>query len=272
MGIIRGILLVLVSVTLFLSLFATALFWTLSSSLVYENVQDESVLALGNLLNSTEMTGAVSAIIPVMQLYCENNTEAEYVFSEAGYTMSIPCSDVSQGENAIINGMIRNLVDVVYYTNYENCNFWDCGGDSELPLFLISEKAQIYWTSKFYLLLGVSLVLILASFLLIGKKTTTPILVGVLLIVVSIPFLNLTSLFSLFSDPMVSQLLNIFFSQSFNVSLKLLIWGIALILLGVVFKIFKIGFFISELLSKFQKSKEKTSSETSSKKEKSKSK
>lgn len=272
MGIIRGVLLVLVSVTLFLSLFGTALFWTLSSSLIYENVQEESVTVLGDLLGSTELTGAVTAIIPIMQTYCQNNTNSSYVFSEAGYTMSIPCSSVSLGEDAIIDEMIKNLVDVVYYTNYDDCNFWDCGGDSGLPLFLVSKKAHDYWSSKFYLLLGVSLILILASFLLIGKKTTTPLLVGILSVIVSIPFLNLTSLFSLFSDPVVSQLLNIFFSQAFNVSLNFLIIGIVLILVGVIFKIFKVGFFISNFLSKFQNSKEKTGSETSFKKIKGKSK
>jgi len=252
MGIIKGVLLVLVSVTLFLSLFCTALFLTLSSSLIYENVQEESVTVLGDLLGTTELTGAVTAIIPTMQLYCQNNTNSSYVFSEAGYTMSIPCSSVSQGEDAIINEMIKNLVDVVYYTNYDDCNFWDCGGDSGLPMFLVSKKAHDYWDSKFYLLLGISLILILASFFLIGKKTTTPILVGILSVIVSIPFLNLTSLFSLFLDPTIAQLLNIFFSQSFNVSLNFLIIGIILILAGIVFKIFKIGFFISNIFSKFQ--------------------
>lgn len=261
MGVIRGILLVLVSVTLFLSLFATALFWTLSSSLVYENVQRESVVVLKDLLESAGMTGSISTIIPIMQSYCGNNTDSDYVFNEAGYTMSVPCSSVSLGEEAIMNEMIESLVQIIYYTRYDNCNFWDCGGESGAPLFLVSEKAYNYWNNKFYLLAGVSLILSILVFLLVKKKTNAPILAGGLLIVSSIPFLKLDSLLGLFLDKTLFKLLNIFLSQSFYVSLRMLIAGIILILLGVVFKIFKIGFSISGFLSKFQK-KEKIKQET----------
>lgn len=253
MGVIRGILLVLVSVTLFLSLFATALFWTLSSSLLYENVEKESVVVLKDLLESAGMTGSISAVIPTMQLYCGNNTDSDYVFNEAGYTMSVPCSSVSLGEDAVMDEMIKSLVQVIYYTRYDNCNFWDCGGESGAPLFLVSEKAHNYWNNKFYLLVGVSLILSALVFLLVKKKTNAPILAGSLLIISSIPFFKLDLLFGLFSDKMISKLLNVFFSQSFNISLNLLVWGIILILIGVVFKIFKIGFSISDFLSKFQK-------------------
>lgn len=254
MGVIRGILLVLVSVTLFLSLFATALFWTLSSSLVYENVEKESVNVLGDLLNQSGAMDSFSTVIPVMQSYCGNNTDWDYVFNEAGYTMSIPCSSVSLGTEAIMGEMVKSLVQMIYYTRYDNCNFWDCAGNAgTAPFFLVSERAYNYWNNKFYTLLGISFILFILFFLLIEKKTNAPILAGGFMTVSAIPFLKLDLLFGLFSNETLSKLLNIFFSQAPNVSLKLIIVGVLLIIAGIVLKIFKIGFSIEKFFSRFKK-------------------
>ncbi len=262
MGAIRGILLVFVAVLLFLSILLANLFWVLTISLDYENVREESTLLVKDFLKEINVTNAIKQAYPLISFYCQNNSE--YVFNYQGYTFDIPCSIALQGENAIVEEGIKDLVKNVYYAEYE-CSFLDCPNKSQLPLFLVSEKAHDFWKNNFYLVLGICLVLLILVFLFIEKKTNVPILAGSLLVVSSLLFIKLDSLFALFSDKIIFKFLWIFFSQTYFISLKILIAGIILIVVGIIFKIFKVGFFISNLISK---SKEKTSKK--SKKSKSK--
>ncbi len=262
MGVIRGILLVLVAVILFLSLFMLNLLWTLSLSLNYDNIQRESMLIAKDLLNETNISTEIQATYPLIQLYCQNNSD--YIFVVENFTLDIPCSVALQGGDAIIEEGIKDVIHQIYYTHYE-CDFLDCMKNPTNPLFLVSEKANQFWYGKFYLFLIISLILAGLIFLLAEKKSNMPILVGALLIVSSIPFIKLDVLFGMFSDKTLFRVLNIFFSQSYFVAIRTLIAGIVFVILGIVFKIFKIGFFISNLISKF-KSKEKK--EESSKEDK----
>lgn len=251
MGVIRGILLVIVTVLLFLSFLSATLLWTLSSSLTYDNVQKESVAVVGDLLqDSLDVTSHIKEIYPIMQLYCQN--QSNYFFDYEGYTFDISCSVALQGENAIIDEGVKNLVYNVYYAEYD-CNFWDCIEKSPIPMFLISKKAYDYWNNKFYLSLITCLVLLVLMFLLVEKKTNAPILAGSLLIISSLPFIKLDSLLNLFADKTFVKFLGIFFSQAYPVSIKILIAGIVLLAIGIVLKIFKVGFFISDIISKFKK-------------------
>ena len=136
MGVIRGVLLVLVAVLLFLSIICTNLFWTLSSSLKYENVEKESVIIAKDFLKGVDVTNAVKQMYPLILSYCKNNSE--YVFNYQGYTFDVPCSVASQGQDAIIEEGVKDLVKNVYYTEYE-CNFLDCASKPQLPLFLVTE-------------------------------------------------------------------------------------------------------------------------------------
>ncbi len=262
MGAIRGILLVFVAVLLFLSVLLANLFLVLTLSLNYENVREESTTLVKDFLKEIDITNALKQAYPLISFYCQNYSE--YVFNYQGYTLDIPCSIVSQGENAIIEEGVRDLVKSVYYAKYE-CNFLDCPNKSQLPLFLISEKAHDFWENKFYLSLIISFVLFILVFLLVEKKTNALILSGSLLIVSAVPFIKLDYLLSLFSDKIIFKFLGVFFSQAYYVSIKTLVIGIGLLVLGIVLDIFKVGFFISNLISK---SKEKTSKKTKKSKSK----
>ncbi len=251
MGMIRGILAVFASILLFLSVIALILCWTLSLSLTYDNVQKESSIIIKDFLNSNlNVSSIVNKNYPFISLYCQNHSDFSYVFNTAGYTFDIPCSIALQGTNAIINEGIKDIINSVYYAKY-NCNFIDCIKNTEAPLFLISEKAHNFWNDKFYLSLAISVILLAIIFLLIEKKTNLPILAGIILVISAILFIKIDAIFSL-STQIIFKFLRIFFSQAFFVSIRMLILGILFIVAGIIFKIFKIGFHISNLISKLR--------------------
>ncbi len=234
------------------------LFGVLSSSLSYEKIQQNSAEVIkDSLLSGFNLSTGIEGFAPLMQLYCSNNSASEYVFSSAGYTFDIPCEIVMQGKDAIIDEGVRDLIYRTYYTEYD-CNFFDCIKQS--PFFLVSEKAYDYLNNKFYFFLGLSFILILGLFLFTEKKTNTFIIAGVLVIISSLIFFKIDSIFALFSDKLIFNLLGIFFSESFSFSVNFLIAGIILLVLGIIFKIFKLGFVIQKFISKFKKS-EKAKSE-----------
>lgn len=260
MGFIRGSLLILVSVTLFLSLFALNLSGILSSSLNYNNFEKEVVPIAGDFLkDNVGITNYVQTISPQIKLYCQNNSE--YVFSQQDYTFDIPCSVALQGEDAIIKESTKDLIHGIYYKEY-NCNFFDCIKQTQSPLFLVSEKTYNYCTNKFYLILLVSFLLFIGVFLLAKKKTNALILSGILVILPSLAFVNIEFLLSLIPNPMISQFVGVFLSQAFAFSIRVLIAGILLVIFGIILKIFRVGFWISELIEKMKKSKTSVKKET----------
>ena len=126
MWFIRGFLLVIAAVLLFLSLISMTLFWTLSSSLDYESVQQKSIgIIRESLENGFNLSKEMDEVSLMMQLYCRNNSASDYVFSADGHTFDIPCETAMKGKDAIIDEGIRDLVYKSYYTKYE-CNFFDC--------------------------------------------------------------------------------------------------------------------------------------------------
>jgi len=263
MGVIRGILLVFVAVLFFLSFLSLGLLWTLSSSLNYDNVQKQSTILVGDILKEVNINDSIKQIYPFIVLYCQNNSE--YVLNYQGFTLDIPCSVALQGESAIIEEGIKDVIHNIYYTKYD-CNFIDCFGKSTIPLFLISEKSYNFFKEKMFFPLIASLGLFVLVFLLVKKKTNAFILSGILLIVSGIPFIKLDSVFSLIPEKMISNLLWIFFSQSFSVSIKMIILGAVFLVFGVLLDLFKVGFFISRLISKIKGEKEEKTSKKSDKK------
>ncbi len=256
MGVIRGFFLVIATVLLFLSLISMTLFWTLGSSLSYNNVEKQSVIIIKDFLQDTNVTDHIQKVYPIIQLYCQNYSN--YVFSLEGYTVDIPCDVALQGDDAVIEEGIKDMVHEIYYTEYD-CDFLNCFNEMYIdskgkvtPFFLISEKAYDFWNNKFHISLIASLVLLALVFLLIEKKTTMPLLIGSLLIISSLPFIKLDVLLSLFSDKTSVKLLSIFFSQAYFIAVKILIAGIILLAIGIILKIFKVGFSISDFISKIK--------------------
>jgi len=280
MGAIRGVLLVIVSVLLFLSLFLMNLSFILNTSLTYDNVQTESKLlineALQNPANITsyilqgeaDKISALNKSYVSIMTYCLQN-HTEYILSSQNYTANLSCETVLNGKEILIEKEIDKDISTFYYTKYD-CGFIECFRKYSSPIFLISEEVSYYWEEKFYFFLAVSIALLALAFIFIEKKTNLPILAGSLLAVSSLPLLKLDSLFSLFSGKTlasIAKFLKIFFSQSYVVSLKLLIIGISIIIFGIILKVFKVGFFISKIISKFKDLKKNLTSKKKDKKE-----
>lgn len=248
MGIIRGGLLVIASVLLFLLFLVGNFLLTFNLSLDYENVKPEIASIVNDMAQEEfDLNQKINEIYPEMVLYCENNSE--YVFSEQGYTFVIPCSVVAGGSESIIEYGTNSLIEDVYYDEYD-CGFWNCFKETEQPFFLVSKKSQDYFLGKFYLVLFSSIALIALMFFLVEKKTNLPIIVGVLLGVSALLFVKFDWLFSFTSENYFLQFFTIFFSKSFTVFLISFILGLLILVVGIILKLFVVGFKISNLFTK----------------------
>jgi len=264
MGFIRGLLVVVISVLLFLSILSMTLFGVLSSSLSYENVKENSAsLIKDSLEDGFNLSRAVGNVIPLMQKYCKNNSVSDYVFSSEGYTFDIPCETVLQGKDKIIEEGLSDLVYKTYYKQYD-CSFIEClkkspfdEVESTFVEILVSERAYDYWNNKFYFFLGAVFILSLGLFLFVEKKSNSFILLGGMLVISSLIFIKIDSALSFFSNKIFLNLAKVFFSESFSISVRILISGIAMFIFGLILKIFKIGFKLQNFISKLKKSENK---------------
>lgn len=257
MGVIRGSLFVIACVLLFILLVASNAFLTIDRSLDYNVVKPELTNLLTNLADRTiNLSEQIEKTIPAMLIICKN--ESNFIFdSEEGEQVTIPCNVVSEGSDAIIKYSFGNLIDEAYNKKYD-CEYWTCFKElegTEGLYFAVSKQAQDYWAGKFYLsLLGI-LILVGVMFLLIETRTTLPIVVGALMIVASLPFAKLETIVGWFAKLEILQFLTVFFTKSVSVFWTGFILGLILVGIGVILKIFKIGFKIGEFFSKFKKEK-----------------
>jgi hypothetical protein len=239
MGFIRGGLLVIVGIFLFLAILLGSIFLVLSWSLQYENVQKELGPVLKNLtedrfglieenFNLTEKMGEAREF---MDEHCQN--ESSYIFAEGGYTFVIPCDileEVEESPSVLVDQGVENIIEQVYYDNY-NCNFWNCFEEAGLPLFLISEKAKNYWQDKFYFALIAFAVMVVLIFFLVEHKQNTPIIAGSIIMLSSIPLLGLEKVVGTIAGESYFAFVGVFFSKISSVFWLILIFG--LIILGV---------------------------------------
>lgn len=251
MGFFRSTGLIVVCVLFFVFLVAGNSLLTLSLSLNYENVRPQVVSVGKDLINQhsgINLTEKVQENYAIMQKYCEDNSE--YVFSYNGYTAVIPCEDVEQGADKIIEESLESIVYEIYYKDY-GCGFWDCFSqdENEIPLFLVSEKAQDYWQGKFYLALLISVALLVAMFFLIESKQNFFVISGSLIIVSALPFAKLNSLI-ISGNELTSHLLNIFISEAGTVFIGGFILGIIILGVGIAWHFLNLGNFISDKIKK----------------------
>lgn len=267
MGFIKSGLLVIVSTILFLLLFIGGIFLTFSLSLNYDSVHLEFISVTQDLVDEINLPEVIDEKLESMESHCQNNSE--FIFSEEGNTFVIPCEVIPQGPEAIIESGVESVLKDNYYKDYD-CDFWDCFEKTGSPSFLVSEKARVYWNMKFYLSLLIVVILVVLMFFLIEKKTSLPLLVGSLLIISSLPFMKLNSFVGILINPALAMagfsnmpvnlfnIFSIFFSKAHTVFLIMFLIGVGVLIVGVILKLFKIGFKISEFFSK-RKGKEKVS-------------
>lgn len=253
MGAIRGVSLVIISVLFFILLLVGNVLLILSLSLQYDNVQAELASSIKDVVaKGINVEEVMEKSYPLMKLYCQNNSEFVFRDDGSGYTFTIPCDVIAQGFEAIVDYGINSLVENFYYEDYD-CEFWDCIEKTASPLFLVSEKAKNYWNSKFYLALMASIVLIVLIFFLVEKKSNLFVIVGSLLIISALPFMKLDWVLSFISDKPFLELLTIFFTKVHTVFLISIISGIVVLSIGILLKLFGVGFTISNIFSRFQK-------------------
>jgi len=252
MGFIRGGLLVIASVLFFISLLIGGLLWTISLSLEYKTVKSELSSVVTEIIeNETNIQGVIKDKMPEIETYCENNSE--FVFSEEGYTIDIPCEKASEGSSAVLEEGISDIVEDIYYDEYD-CSFIRCFKESGgKPFFLVSKIAHDYFQNRLYLMLTFALIFLIAMFFLIERKTNFPFLTGSLIVLASFLFIKLNWVSSFSPTGIILQIISIFLTQSSGVFWRFFITGVLIITLGIFLKFFGWGFKISNIFQKIQK-------------------
>jgi len=247
MGFLRGALVSVVGVALLVSLFVMNSTLTLTWSLEYETLKPVIKDIVEDVAQDEfQLDEYLDGATEVMQEYCENETE--FVFSQDGMTFVIPCEEVNQGSDAILDYGVDALVENVYYAEYD-CEFWKCVKTTDDYLVLISAKAHDYWQSKFFIFLLTSIGLFALMFIVANKKSNALIFAGLLIVISALPFMKLTWLVRFIPEAFKTIFLS-FFARSHNVFILMGIIGLFLVGLGVAFHFLKWGLKISNLFRK----------------------
>ncbi len=255
MGFIKGSLLSLAVLLLFFSLLLGNLFITLNLSLSNQTLKesissnfDEIVRSFGG--ESAAVKDAIRERLDEMKAYCDEGNKTEFVFSQGGYRIEVPCSAVSEGEDAVVKEGISNVIDGIYYAEYSCSSPLRCISE-EKPLFFFSQQAKDYFGGKTYYLIAISALLIAVMFFLVESKENLLIITGTLAIISSLPFMAMEKIFSIF-DYSYLKIIPIILSKSYSVFIVVVSVGIILLALGLVFKFFNLGKFVMEKLGKKQ--------------------
>jgi len=248
MGFIRGAGLVIALVLFFISLLVGNTLLTISSSLDYENIKPELENIIQQIIQENINLTENSKEFEMMQKFCLNNSES-FEFSEEEFNFNISCETIIQGPEAIIANQINQKIEEIYYQEYD-CNFWDCRNENELPYYLVSEKAHEYWKHKHNQIITISIILFFIILLLAQSRSNAFITTGILTIIAAIPFLKLEWLFQKIAGDGFLSFFTSFFSQSMHVFYKSLIMGIILLIIGIIWKFFHLGFYLKSLFDK----------------------
>ena len=281
MGFIKGGSLVIISVFLFIILFLGNVFFVLSLSLDYENVQEELGPILQNLtenkLNITvgdfNLTEEMEEAREFMMEHCQNETS--YVFARGGYTFVLPCDlleEIDEDPQSLIDQGMENIVEQIYYDDYD-CEFWNCFQETGLPLFLISEKAKNYWQDKFYFTLIAFAVLVILIFFLVEHKQNTLIIVGSILVLSSFPLLKLEKIIGSIVGNSYFAFVGVFFNKMDTVFWIVFFSGLIIIGAGIALRFLHRDFIKKKFSKKdvqklIKKSDEKKNTEVKSIKKK----
>ncbi|MEK6833742.1 MAG: hypothetical protein AABY32_06895, partial [Nanoarchaeota archaeon] len=236
MGILRGTAITLFSFILLLSLFlmnfSLILSWSLEHDTLQSALKDSASDFLKDSLDAENVLEEEANTL--MQSYCLINSE--YKFTYENYNFTIPCSVIEKGTASIIDYGMVQLIDTIYYAEY-NCEFWGCIKETSNLFVLFSEKAMDYWRDKFLLLVLVSFVLFVLIFLISKNKPVTVFITGILLVLSSLPFRKLNWVLTFIPDKF-SGIFSVFFTKSHNVFIIILIMGFIFIGIGLAFRFF----------------------------------
>jgi hypothetical protein len=244
MGLIRSGAVVFFSALLFLSIFLGNVFLTISWSLEYETLEPNLKNFTTEIIEDMKINKTLTENYNFMLIYCQN--QESFNLTEQGLNIEIPCTIIKQGPEKIIEYGIQESIKNIYYQEY-NCEFWECIKNTDTVFVLTSEKAKYYWHSKFYLTILISTILLILLIIFIESKKSALTITGALMIVSSIPFRKLNWLFTLLPEGKITEIFSLFFTKSNNVFLTMLIIGSIILLVGLAFEFFNIGFKITKM-------------------------
>ena len=236
---------------------AANLLYTVQSSLEYENVKEnlpEMIkVILEDELNTTDFID--DSELQEAQKYCLNNSYfvQDSNFSDFGSALNISCSSINQGEEAITQEILNEIIEQVYYKDYD-CKFTQCLEEGQNVFYLVSQDFQGYLLSKVYLAFFIVITLFILIFLLAESKANAFIISGVLIIISALPFLKAETLFSSMGSE-IFQFVSLMFVASTAVFIKVFIIGLVVLIIGIILKFFNIGFKISEFFNNLRKDK-----------------
>jgi len=242
MGLIRSGAVIFFSSLLFLSIFLGNAFLTVSWSLEYETLEPNLNNFATELIEDMKINKTLSENYNLMLINCQN--EELFNLSEQGLNLEIPCQIIKQGPEKVLEYGVQKSIKNIYYKDY-NCEYWDCIKNTDTVFVLISETARDYWKSKFYLTLISSIILFTLLVIFIESKKSALTITGALMIVSSIPFRKIDWLFTLLPEGKLTEIFSLFFTRSYNVFLTMLIIGSIILLVGLAFEFFNIGFKIN---------------------------
>lgn len=263
MGMIRGSLLVIVSILLFASFLIFNSLMVVENSLEYNNIKTQLIPVLTESLDKQiGLNNLIANNYFNLSNSCAN--QSEVVLGAGGDALEINCSVVSQGPDAIKNKIIDDSLNKVYYAEYD-CKFLDCNKNGDKPFFIVSEHSKNYFKSWMIKSLILSIVLAVLVLFIVETISNGFIISGVLLLVSALLVRFSTSiLLKIIFSPMaqkfgidILEMFGFLLSSLNSVFVKCLIASIVLIAIGIIWKIFALGFKIKGFFDGFSSGSKK---------------
>lgn len=254
MGFMRGGGLFFIGLLFLISLLVGNVFLVLSGSLEYKNVKEKLTPVISNLVFGVIDLSEADANLNAMKAGCEGKEE---IILDKDYQLVMSCDEIKTlSAKEIVDEQIQKFMNETYYKEYD-CSFIECFGENQVPFFLVSKMSRDYIKNKYYYVLAFSVLLASLMFLLTKNKKNFPIIIGILFVLSSLPFMKLDVFSSAVSGSYASQIFSLFFEQA-----KVIFWWMFII--GIVF----IGAGIGLRFWKFEKGNEITSKTKITKKKK----
>jgi len=240
MGFIRGGISFVLAILLLLSLLIANSFFVVSSSLDYENVKPQLISSFKNLADEQgNLTEIVNEKYPAMQMYCaQDNTAFVFSYEELDMVFEIPCEIIQEGAEQIIDYVIEDFLEKIYYKKYD-CGLFDCVSENEIPFYIISEHTKNYCKGKFYLFLVIILIFMALMLLVFENKANALMMVGALAIISSLPFMKVEAFVSPISNFEFLKFFTLFFTKAYSVFLIVFITGLVILALGIGLRFWK---------------------------------
>ena len=232
MGFMRLSLVFIVGIVLLLSLIIGNSLLVVSSALEYDNLQENVKPIVAEAISKDTEISDITNNFNELKIYCEEKAN-EISIIEESQEFEIDCDLIlSSTPETFLDKQVEKFIEENYYKKYE-CGFVDCFKEQDIPFFLMSEQTKDYVKGKYYLFLGISSVLALGMFLFVSNKKNFLILLGILLVISSLPFMFLKNVSV---DETASQIFPIFIEQAQTVFWWMFIVGLIIGGLGIGLK------------------------------------